>query len=89
MRTNRAPSRQIGRGQHCPAPWRQLEYDAGMFFICYPRDPRTGFIEMWDKMAKCNSKLNQFWTHEGSGLFAYPRGARKGEYIGQRLFESR
>jgi deferrochelatase/peroxidase EfeB len=44
---------------------------------------------MWDKMAKCNSKLNQFWTHEGSGLFAYPRGARKGEYIGQRLFESR
>jgi deferrochelatase/peroxidase EfeB len=60
-----------------------------MFFICYQRDPRTGFIEMWDKMAKCNSKLNQFWTHEGSGLFAYPRGARKGEYIGQRLFESR
>lgn len=71
-------------------PWRQgLEYDAGMFFICYQRDPRTGFLEMYDKMAKYDSKLNQFWTHEGSGLFAYPRGAKKGEYIGQRLFESR
>lgn len=40
-------------------PWRQgLEYDAGMFFICYQRDPRTGFIEMYDKMAKYDSKLN-------------------------------
>ncbi len=70
-------------------PWRQgMEYDAGMLFICYQRDPRTGFIEMYDKMSKYDAKLNQFWTHEGSGLFAYPRGAKDGEYIGQRLFES-
>lgn len=71
-------------------PWRQgLEYDAGMFFICYQRDPRTGFIEVFGMMAKNDSKLNQFWTHVGGGLFACPRGAEKGEYIGQRLFESR
>lgn len=71
-------------------PWRQgLEYDAGMFFICYQRDPRTGFIEMFDKMAKYDARLNQFWTHEGGGLFAYPRGAKPGEYIGQDLFELR
>jgi deferrochelatase/peroxidase EfeB len=71
-------------------PWRQgLEYDAGMFFICYQRDPRTGFIAMFDKMAKYDTMLNQFWTHEGGGLFAYPRGAKPGEYIGQQLFESR
>ncbi len=71
-------------------PWRQgMEYDAGMLFICYQRDPRTGFVEMYDRMSKYDAKLNQFWTHEGSGLFAYPRGAKNGEYIGQRLFESR
>jgi len=71
-------------------PWRQgLEYDAGMFFICFQRDPRTGFIAMYDKMAKYDAKLNQFWTHEGGGLFAIPRGVKNGEYVGQRLFEGR
>ncbi|MTJ81597.1 MAG: Dyp-type peroxidase [Telmatospirillum sp.] len=70
-------------------PWRQgIEYDAGMLFICYQRDPRTGFINMYDKMAKYDAKLNQFWTHEGSGLFACPGGARDGEFVGQRLFRT-
>lgn len=70
-------------------PWRQgLEYDAGMFFICYQRDPRTGFIPMFSQMAKYDVQLNQFWTHVGSGLFAIPAGAAQGEYIGQRLFEA-
>jgi len=54
-------------------PWRQgLEYDAGMFFICYQRDPRNGFIALYDRMSKYDAMLNQFWTHEGGGLFAYP-----------------
>jgi deferrochelatase/peroxidase EfeB len=71
-------------------PWRQgLEYDAGMFFICFQHDPRTGFIEVFDEMAKRDYKLNQFWTHVASGLFAIPRGASQGEYIGQPLFEAR
>jgi deferrochelatase/peroxidase EfeB len=30
--------------------------------------------------------LNQFTTHVGSGLFACPRGAKPGEFIGQGLF---
>lgn len=71
-------------------PWRQgLEYDAGMFFICYQRDPRTGFIKLNDLMAKHDFKLNQFWTHEGSGLFACPPGVKPGGYIGQALFETK
>ncbi|OHE77444.1 MAG: hypothetical protein A2107_14475 [Verrucomicrobia bacterium GWF2_62_7] len=70
-------------------PWRQgLFYDAGMFFICYQRDPRTGFIQINDKLSKFDFMLNQFWTHVGGGLFACPRGAEKGGFIGQRLFES-
>jgi deferrochelatase/peroxidase EfeB len=70
-------------------PWRQgLEYDAGMFFICFQRDPRTGFIAVFRQMANRDSRLNQFWTHVGGGLFAVPHGAKKSEYIGQDLFES-
>ena len=67
-------------------PWRQgMEYDAGLLFVAYQRDPRSGFIKIFDKMAKLDA-LNQFVTHTGSGLFACPPGVREGEYIGQRLF---
>jgi len=69
-------------------PWRQgMEYDAGLLFICYQRDPRTGFIRIFDTMAKFDM-LNQFATHVGSGLFACPAGAKDGEFIGQRLFQA-
>jgi deferrochelatase/peroxidase EfeB len=69
-------------------PWRkELEYDAGMFFLCYQRDPRTGFIKLFDLMARHDFRLNQFWTHEGSGLFACPQGVQPGSYVGQGLFE--
>ena len=69
-------------------PWRQgMEYDAGLLFVCYQRDPRTGFIKIFDKMSKLDM-LNQFVTHVGGGLFACPPGARQGEYIGQRLFQA-
>ncbi len=68
-------------------PWRQgMEYDAGLLFIAYQRDPRTGFVKIFDKMAKLDM-LNQFVTHTGSGVFACPRGVVEGEYIGQHLFE--
>jgi deferrochelatase/peroxidase EfeB len=67
-------------------PWRQgMEYDAGLFFISYQRDPRTGFVRIFENMAKFDM-LNQFATHVGGGLFACPPGARAGEFIGQRLF---
>ncbi len=69
-------------------PWRQgMEYDAGLLFVCYQRDPRTGFIKIFENMAKFDM-LNQFVTHTGGGLFACPGGAREGEFIGQRLFDA-
>jgi deferrochelatase/peroxidase EfeB len=69
-------------------PWRQgMEYDAGLFFVCYQRDPRTGFIKIFDKMAKFDM-LNQFVTHTGGGLFACPGGVAQGEFVGQRLLET-
>ena len=67
-------------------PWRQgMEYDSGLHFICYQRDPRTGFIKIFERMSKLDM-LNQFVTHVGSGLFACPGGMAKGEFVGQRLF---
>jgi deferrochelatase/peroxidase EfeB len=68
-------------------PWHQgLEYDAGLIFVCYQRDPRSGFIKLFEKMAKFDM-MNQFVTNIGSALFACPPGAATGEFIGQRLFE--
>ncbi len=67
-------------------PWRQgMEYDAGLFFLCYQRDPRTGFIKIFEPMAKLDM-MNQFVTHVGGGIFACPGGVARGEYIGERLF---
>ncbi|HUB95023.1 MAG TPA: iron uptake transporter deferrochelatase/peroxidase subunit [Stellaceae bacterium] len=69
-------------------PWRQAnEYDAGLFFMCYQRDPRTGFIKIFENMSKFDM-MNQFVTHVGGGMFACPGGIASGEYVGQRLFET-
>ena len=69
-------------------PWRQgMEFDAGLFFLAYQRDPRAGFIRIYENMSKLD-ELNQFTTHTGSGLFACPPGVREGGYIGQALFEA-
>ena len=69
-------------------PWRQAsEYDAGLFFVCYQRDPRMGFIKIFDRLAKFDM-LNQFVTHTGGGVFACPCGVAPGEFIGQHLFPS-
>ncbi len=69
-------------------PWRQgMMYDGGLLFIAYQRDPRTGFIQIFEPMSKLDA-LNQFVTHNGSGLFACPPGVSPGDYIGQALFET-
>ena len=66
-------------------PWRQgKEYDAGLFFIAYQRDPRTGFIKIFDKMAKLDM-MNQFVTHIGGGLFACPAACAKANISGQEF----
>jgi deferrochelatase/peroxidase EfeB len=69
-------------------PWRQgLELDAGLLFVCYQRDPRTGFIKIFDKMSKFDM-MNQFVTHIGGGLFACPAGVRDGGYLAEGLLET-
>jgi deferrochelatase/peroxidase EfeB len=69
-------------------PWHQgMEFDAGLLFIAYQRDLRSGFIKIFEKMSRYDM-MNQFVTNTGGGQFACPGGAAQGEYIGQRLFEA-
>jgi deferrochelatase/peroxidase EfeB len=69
-------------------PWRQgMEFDTGLLFVCFQRDPRTGFVKIFENMAKFDM-LNQFTTHIGGGLFACPSGAAQGEFVGQRLLKA-
>jgi deferrochelatase/peroxidase EfeB len=69
-------------------PWRHvLELDAGLLFICYQRDPSTGFIKIFDRMSKFDM-MNQFVTHVGGGMFVCPPGVAKGRYLAQDLFEA-
>ena len=69
-------------------PWRQgIEYDSGLFFQAFQKDPRTGFIQLFEKMSRIDA-LNQFTTHTGSAIFACPPGVQQGQYIGHGLFET-
>ncbi|MBC3840066.1 Dyp-type peroxidase [Streptacidiphilus sp. 4-A2] len=67
-------------------PWRQaLEYDAGLLFLGYQKDPRTAFVPVFGKMAESDA-LNQFTTHTASAVFAIPPGASgPGDWIGRTL----
>ena len=69
-------------------PWHQgIEYDSGLFFQAYQKDPRDAFVKIFEKMSKLDA-LNQFTTHVGGGIFACPPGVRQGDYIGRTLFEA-
>jgi deferrochelatase/peroxidase EfeB len=68
-------------------PWRQaLEYDAGLLFLGYQRDPRTAFVPIFSRLA-INDALNQFTTHTASAVFALPPGAAgPANWVGETLF---
>ncbi len=61
------------------------QLDGGLFFICFQRDPRTGFVPVQTRLAASDA-LNEYIQHVGSGLFAIPPGVQPGSYIGQSLF---
>ncbi|MFE7271715.1 iron uptake transporter deferrochelatase/peroxidase subunit [Streptomyces sp. NPDC057623] len=59
--------------------------DAGLFFLAYQRDPRTGFIRIQRNLAL--DSLNEYIQHVGSALFAIPPGVRdKDDWWGRTLF---
>ncbi|MFJ2550284.1 iron uptake transporter deferrochelatase/peroxidase subunit [Microbacterium sp. NPDC087591] len=57
--------------------------DAGLFFLSYQRDP-AHFITLQRRLS--TDRLNEYIRHVGSGIWAIPRGAQPGSYIGAELF---
>jgi deferrochelatase/peroxidase EfeB len=60
------------------------QLDAGLFFICFQRDPRRQFVAVQRRLG-ARDHLNEYIKHTGSALFAIPGGASPSGYIGQAL----
>jgi deferrochelatase/peroxidase EfeB len=61
--------------------------DAGLFFICFQRDPRRQFIPIQRKLGS-HDALAEYIRHTGSGLFAVPPGlSGAGDWWGKTLFD--
>ncbi|MBZ3903327.1 iron uptake transporter deferrochelatase/peroxidase subunit [Streptomyces griseiscabiei] len=59
--------------------------DAGLFFLAYQRDVRTGFIPVQRNLA--TDALNEYIQHVGSAVFAVPPGVRDADdWWGRALF---
>jgi len=59
--------------------------NAGLFFICFQRDPREQFVPIQLSLAR-NDAMNEYLRHVGSGIFAVPPGATSSRPIGAGLF---
>lgn len=71
---------------------RSFSYDdgadgAGLLFMAWQADPRTGFIPVQSRL-DVGDALNQFTVAEGSALFACLPGCQPGGYVGQTIFEA-
>lgn len=60
--------------------------DAGLFFICFQRDPIAQFVPLQRQLSRADA-LNEYITHNSTGVYACPPGLADGEWWGQRLLE--
>jgi deferrochelatase/peroxidase EfeB len=60
------------------------ELEAGLFFICFQKDPAKQFIPIQTRLGS-HDALNEYIKHVGSALFAVPPGATPGGYVGEGL----
>jgi deferrochelatase/peroxidase EfeB len=60
------------------------ELEAGLFFICFQRDPERQFVAIQRQLGSSDA-LNEYIKHVGSAVFAAPPGARPGGYVGETL----
>jgi deferrochelatase/peroxidase EfeB len=60
------------------------ELEAGLFFICFQRDPGRQFVAIQRRLGS-HDALNEYIKHVGSAVFAVPPGAKKGGYVGETL----
>lgn len=57
--------------------------DAGLFFLSYQRSPEQ-FVTL--QRALSSDLMNEYVRHVASGVWAVPRGAHAGSYVGAELF---
>ncbi len=62
------------------------QLDAGLFFICFQRDPRKQFVPLQQRLA-ATDRLNEYIRHTASAQFACPPGISEDGYVGEGLFE--
>ena len=60
------------------------QIDAGLFFICFQRDPQRQFVPIQRRLA--SDALNRHTLHTASAIFACPSGVGQGGFIGEGLF---
>jgi deferrochelatase/peroxidase EfeB len=60
------------------------ELEAGLFFICFQRNPEEQFVAIQRRLGQIDA-LNEYIRHVGSALFAVPPGANPGGYVGEGL----
>ncbi|MFN8216061.1 MAG: iron uptake transporter deferrochelatase/peroxidase subunit [Solirubrobacterales bacterium] len=60
------------------------ELEAGLFFICFQRDPDAQFAAIQRRLGGADA-LNEYIKHVSSAVFAIPPGARPGGYVGETL----
>jgi len=61
------------------------ELEAGLFFICFQRDPVKQFVPIQRRLGQFDA-LNEYIKHVGSAVFAVPPGTHPGGYVGEGLF---
>lgn len=61
------------------------QFDTGLLFLSFQKDPDS-FVKVQTNLG-AQDKMNEYVKHVGSGLFACFGGVKKGEYLGQKLFE--
>jgi len=61
------------------------ELEAGLFFICFQRDPEKQFVPIQQRLGSIDA-LNEYIKHVGSALFAVPPGAQPAGYVGEGLY---
>jgi deferrochelatase/peroxidase EfeB len=60
------------------------QLDAGLFFICFQRDPAKQFVAIQRRLGGMDA-LNEYIKHTGSAVFAVPPGVLPGGYVGEGL----
>ena len=62
----------------------QGHLNAGLFFICFVRNPQSQFVPMQTALSRSDRML-EYVEHTSSAVFACPPGLGEGDYWGRQL----